>query len=137
MKRQKFYLSIIFIVLLISGGCEFFSSNDDDQAKVIRRDNKVFIEDRTGKNWDVTHAQAKYGFVPEEFQFGLGPFAIPPILNPKMVEQGEIGYPGNNDNSQIIGTTLNGDTRAYPLDVLSRHEVADERFDSTFVAVAY
>jgi hypothetical protein len=137
MKRQKFYLSIIFIVLLILGGCEFFSSNDDDQAKVIRRDNKVFIEDRTGKNWDVTHAQAKYGFVPEEFQFGLGPFAIPPILNPKMVEQGEFGYPGNNDNSQVIGTTLNGDTRAYPLDVLSRHEVADERFDNTFVAVAY
>ena len=137
MDIQKLFLSSFVVLIISSAGCEFFSSDDSDQAKVIHRDNKVFIEDRTGKNWDVTHAQAKYGFVPEEFQFGLGPFAIPPILNPQMVEKGQSGYPSDNDNSQVIGTILNGDTRAYPLNVLSRHEIADEKFDSTYVAVAY
>ena len=136
MTIKKLLLIALVAPILTLTGCEFFSS-EDDQAKVIHRDNKVFIQDRTGKNWDVTHAQANYGFVPEEFQFGLGPFAIPPILNPRMVEQGQSGYPSNNDESRIIGTTINDDTRAYPLSVLGRHEIADERFDSTYVAVAY
>jgi hypothetical protein len=137
MERQKVIVSVFIIVLLISSGCEIFSSDEGDEAKVVRRDDKIFIEDRTGKDWDVTHAASKYGFVPEQFQFGLGPFAIPPILNPQMVGQGESGYPANSNESQVIGTTINGDTRAYPLDVLSRHEIADENFDSTYVAVAY
>ena len=137
MNKQIFFLSIFIIVLMISSGCEIFSSDEGDEATVIRRDNKIFIEDRTGKSWDVTHAASNYGFVPEDFQFGLGPFAIQPILNPQMVEQGESGYQSNNNESQVIGTALNGDTRAYPLDVLSRHEIADENFDSTYVAVAY
>ena len=137
MRLHKSTLLFIILVLMTSIGCEIFNSDEGNEANVIRRDNKVFIQDRTGKSWDVTHAASNYGFVPEQFQFGLGPFAIPPILNPQMVEQGQSGYPSSSDQTRVIGTTINRDTRAYPLSVLRSHEIADERFDSTYVAVAY
>jgi hypothetical protein len=54
-----------------------------------------------------------------------------------MVERGEAGFPSDNNETRVIGTELNGDVRAYPLSVLNNHEVADEKFDSTYVAVAY
>jgi hypothetical protein len=136
MDKQKVILFIFIIALMTSVGCDLVNSNNDE-AEVIRTGDQIFIRDRTGKEWNVTHAVNNYGFVPENFQFGLGPFAIPPILNPQMVEKGENGYPSDNSESLIIGFTLNGDTRAYPLNVLNSHEVADERFDSTYVAVAY
>ena len=137
MKKHEVVLSIMIIVIFSSMGCELLDSNNEQEANVVRRDNKTFMVDRTGKSWDVTHAQGKYGFVPENFQFGLGPFAITPILNPRMLSRGENGYPSDANESQVIGTTLNSDTRAYPLNVLSRHEVADEQFGDTYVAVAY
>lgn len=95
------------------------------------------ITDRTGKTWDVTHAFQQYGFVPESFQYGLGPFAITPINNPQMLSPGDSGYPLDSDSFTILGTTLNGFTRAYPIRVMSWHEVANERFGEAHVAVAY
>ncbi len=95
------------------------------------------ITDRTGKTWDVTHAFEKYGFIPQSFQYGLGPFAITPINNPQMLSPGDSGYPQDSDSFTILGTTLNGFTRAYPIWVMSRHEVANERFGQGHVAVAY
>jgi hypothetical protein len=95
------------------------------------------IEDRTGKRWDVTHAENKYGLKAERFQFGLGPNAIPPILNPEFLSPGEVGYPASDQTFLVIGTALNNDPRAYAISDLIRHEVAEELFDSTYVAVAY
>ena len=37
----------------------------------------------------------------------------------------------------MIGTSLNGFTRAYPIELLSRFEVANEQFGEAHVAVAY
>jgi hypothetical protein len=117
-------------------GCEVIESKEE-QAEVIRSGDQIFIKDKTGKNWEVTHAVNNYGFDADRFRAGLGPSAIPPIIDPKMLNRGDFGFPKNDETFLIIGTTLNGDTRAYSLDALSRHEVADERFDSTYVAVAY
>ena len=133
----KTIMSMLSLILLFSvSGCDVFNPSDET-AEVITRGDKIFIKDRTGKEWDVTHAVSEYGFEADKFQFGLGPNAIRPILNPKMVSPGSAGYPGNNEDFLVIGTTLSGDTRAYPLNVLSRHEVADEVFQDTHVAVAY
>jgi hypothetical protein len=136
MRKQIIFLLSHFSLFLSYSSCEVVNSNENN-TEVILADNQILIQDKTGKNWNVTHAVNKYGFVPEQFQFGLGPFAIPPILEPTMVEPGEAGYPGNNADFLVIGTTFNNDTRAYPLHVLSQHEVADENFDSVHVAVAY
>jgi len=136
MENQKFLLFVFIILLLSFVGCEQVNSSEDE-AEVIRNGDQIFIKDNTGKSWNVTHAVNEYGFIPQQFQFGLGPFAIRPILDPKMLDPGESGYPGDSEGFLVIGSTLNGETRAYPLDVLSRHEVADEKFDTVHVAVAY
>lgn len=106
-------------------------------GQVVQEEGRILIEDETGKRWDVTHAQNQYGLRAENFQFGLGPNAIRPILNPQFLNPGDPGYPAANASFLVIGTTINQLTRAYPISVLSRHEVTDELFDSTYVAVAY
>jgi hypothetical protein len=98
---------------------------------------KVFITDRTGKEWDVTHAVANYGFDTKNFQYGLGPFAITPINHPEMLSPGEPGYPAENSGEAIIGLNIEGDARAYPIRILSQHEVVNDRVGGKDVAVVY
>jgi len=97
----------------------------------------IFITDRTGKLWDITHAVYEYGFDPANFEHGLGPNAIEPIQNPKMLSPGNPGYPDPEFNDLVIGITLNGESRAYLLDDLFGHEIANDRFGETYVAVGF
>jgi hypothetical protein len=97
---------------------------------------KIFLVDLSGKRWDITDAVNRYKFDPKRFKYGLGPYAIKPILNPQMLSAGQSGYPNSEDDFLIIGTAVKKDIRAYPLYVLVNHEVVDESFDSVHVAVA-
>ncbi len=98
---------------------------------------RIFITDKTGKRWDVTHAWKKYGLDPAQFQFGSGPFAIPPILNPQFVDSEDPGYPDPGGTFLVIGFEMFGDARAYPLSILDNFEVANDRFGDAHVAVGY
>jgi hypothetical protein len=106
--------------------------SDDDNA-----DQKIYVTDRTGKKWDVTHAVENYGFDTKNFQYGLGPYAITPINNPEMLSPGEPGYPADSSSEAIIGLNIEGDARAYPIRTLSRHEVVNDRVGGKDVAVVY
>ena len=128
-------LSIFILLILTIFSCDTLSPQED--IKVVKEDDKIYIVDRTNKKWDVTHAVNVYNFNAGSFQFGLGPFAIQPINNPDMISPGESGYPSNSSTSQVIGTFLYNHTRAYPLDVLSRHEIVNETFSGRPVAVGY
>ena len=79
-------------------------------------DTLLFIHDRAGKSWDVTHA-LNYIMKPAGFEFGLEPFAILPILNPEMLSPDDQGYPSSNSTFRVRGTSLNGFARAYPINV--------------------
>jgi hypothetical protein len=98
---------------------------------------QIFITDRTGKKWNITHAVNKYGFEKSRFQFGLGPYAIQPINEPQFVISGQQGFPSRANPMQIIGTTINGDSRAYSLNVLHAHEIINDTFADVLVAVGY
>ena len=74
---------------------------------------------------------------PHLFQYGLGPYAIRPILDPEMLSRGERGYPADNEIFLVLGTEIDNDARAYPLEVMSYIEIVDEKFGNTHVAVAY
>ena len=71
------------------------------------------------------------------FENGLGPFAVKPIINATMLSPGDLNYPLDSQGILVIGTSLNGFTRAYPIEILSRFEVANEQFGEAHVAVAY
>ncbi len=110
---------------------------DEPTDRPDSSDTKIVITDRTGKSWDVTHAVLEYGFDPDGFQFGIGPHAIQPIMRPEMLCKTDAGYPSAANGMLVMGVELNGAVRAYPLTVMSRHEVAIEKFGEAHVAVAY
>ncbi len=98
---------------------------------------KVILTDATGKKWDITHAVEKYGWKPGAFRYGLGVNAITPISEPGFLSPGDAGYPAASATFSVIGLELNGESRAYPLNILNGHEVVNDQFGRQYVAVTY
>jgi hypothetical protein len=136
-------LSFLPLILLIISCRETSSSSAGEYADVIFKSDssdsgRIFIRDITGKEWDITHAVNEYGFEASRFQYGLGPFAIRPIMTPKFLTSEDPEFYLIQDEEMVIGTIINGSARAYPLTLLRRHEIANEKFaPTTFVAVGY
>ncbi|UCH83604.1 MAG: DUF3179 domain-containing protein [Candidatus Latescibacterota bacterium] len=119
-------------------GCFSITNEEEFPAATVTQDgDRILIVDKTGKQWDVTHAVNAYGFDPSGFQFGLGPNAIPPIIDSGMLLPGDRYYPDDWDTFLVIGTTIGGESRAYPIHVLNRHEIVDESFGDVHVAVGW
>ena len=112
-------------------------SDSDSSDAVFKVENTIFLVDRTGKRWDITHAVKYYGMDPRDFRYGLGPNAIQPINLPEMLSPGEPGYPAEGSTQRIIGTEIDGDARAYPTGILSGHEVVNEFIGGQYVSVIY
>lgn len=111
-------------------------NSSDDESEDDDGDRTVLV-DQTGKEWDITHAVREYGMDPARFHFGLGPFAIPPILNPLMLTSGKPGFPPDDESFRVIGVVLSEEIRAYSIRKMSVVEVANEVFKEATVAVAY
>lgn len=60
---------------------------------------------------------------------------IPPIDNPKFETVSSVSDLG--DQEPVIGLEINGDARAYPLRVMTWHEIANDRVGGVPVAVTY
>lgn len=79
----------------------------------------------------------------DDFKIGLGPYAITPINSPEMIWPGESGYPADTDTNSIIGVSINGEERAYPLAALASmkdftlHEVINDTVGGVQVAILY
>ena len=97
----------------------------------------IFLVDRRGKRWNITHAVAEYGFDPDRFQYGLGMGAIAPVFDPVFLSPGDEGYPPSDRSFGVVGASFDGDDRAYSIADIRRHEVVNERFGDAHVAVAY
>ena len=145
-RRQYHLVPAIVALLLISFGCTdsvFEIPQSTQIVQVIDDDStdqtppSIFLIDESGKEWDITHAVYEYGMDPARFDFGLGPFAIPPLQNPRFACPGEPGYPGESANEIVIATTIDGESRGYALTDMRAFEVTNDRFERTFVATAY
>ncbi len=130
-----FALTAILALALLSGSCE--SPGEPGPERVIRENGRVYIVDRVGQEWDVTSAEEKYNMKADEFQFGIGKNAIRPISDPQFIHSGISSFPDTDATFLVMGVSLNGDDRAYPIDVMSRHEVVTEKFADAHVSVAY
>ena len=65
----------------------------------------------------------------------LGPDAIPAIDNPSFLPAARAGsIPAN---MPIIGVVLNGEAHAYPIPLLSSHEIVNDRLGGTDIAVTW
>jgi len=67
---------------------------------------------------------------------GPPPDGIPSIDNPKFVSVAEADkFLQNSD--QVVGLNINGDIRAYPLQILVWHEIVNDNIGGSLVAVTY
>ncbi|MBT4496910.1 MAG: DUF3179 domain-containing protein [Gemmatimonadetes bacterium] len=121
------------LVLLLSG-CAPLSSG---QVQTGSQEERIYITDRRGERFDITHAVRHYGMRPEGFEYGLGKGAIPALDHPGMSRPGDSRFPSPGESHQIIGLVAEGDARSYPLRYLRAHEVVNETIGHTQAAVAY
>lgn len=107
----------------------------------LRSERPIFITDRYGDRFDVTHAIRHYGMRASGFEFGIGKNTIKPLNHPDMVSPGGAGYPAEgsmwNRGPDVIGLALENEVRSYPVHELTRHEVVNETIGHTEAAVAY
>jgi hypothetical protein len=123
-------IALAAIITLIAG-CE------DKKSTIMTPDGRIIITDRTGKAWDITHAVETYDMDAENWNFGLGPFAIRPINNPTMRSPGEPGYPSGTSTERVIGTVQGGEARAYSIVPLSSREVVNDRAGDVSFSTVY
>ncbi len=66
----------------------------------------------------------------------LGKDGIPVILDPQFVSGAEAAEQ-MLDSERVLGVSINGDHRAYPLNQLSRHEIVNDEVGGVPVAVTW
>ena len=137
MYRVIFKIGYVCFGLLLLG-CENVETPSYADINVVNE--RVFIVDRDGKEWEVTHAQNHYGMQARYFQFGVGVNTIPPIMEPEFVIEGQARFPNPDAPFLVIGYeefVEHRDARAYAVDILYYHEVVNDRIDDTAFAVGY
>jgi hypothetical protein len=135
MKARTSLLGLsVFLVFL---GCSTLDVEQEFQTVVKEEGERFIIIDQVGEEWDVTDAFQKYNMIPELFENGLGKNALRPYINPEMISPGERNYPPTTDTEIVIGTTIGGESRAYPIAPLNYHEIVDDNFGDVHVAVGW
>ena len=66
----------------------------------------------------------------------LGKDGIPAILDPQFLSGAEASEQ-MVDSERVLGVSINGDHRAYPLNQLSRHEIVNDQVGGVPVAVTW
>ena len=125
---------IILLPIIFMAAC----SNNAEQKET--EGNSVVIEDRTGREWDVTHARDVYGLNPDFYNYGLGVGVIVSVDNLRVIQPGEEGYSSSDSQIAVFGVNHNGEQRAYSIQALTRHEVFNDVFpgdSQRFLAVTY
>jgi hypothetical protein len=60
---------------------------------------------------------------------------IPALNDPKFVKAGKADY--MRDDEQVLGVNMNGSARAYPIRILSWHELVNDQFGDQPVLISW
>ena len=73
------------------------------------------------------------------FQFGIGKDTIASIDDPKFVSPDDprLAARGVTGETRVLGVEIDGISRAYPVDLMSLHEVVNDEFDGKAYAVLW
>lgn len=72
---------------------------------------------------------------PEDIQTVLPKDAIQAILDPSFEQAGEATWLADSDS--VIGVSINGDARAYPVPILSSREIVNDTVGGVPIAVTW
>ncbi len=85
--------------------------------------------------FDTTHSSLD----PKSLQFGLGKDTIPAVDQPQFAspQDARLKEAGIDGESSVIGFRYSGESRAYPVSIMDRHEVVNDWFGEQALAVAW
>jgi hypothetical protein len=101
-------------------------------ARVVTEGDRVYIVDRTGDRWDVTQS-LELGFIPQEFQYGIGKNAFTPLQDEDFGDEPLSGF----FDTRIIGISIDDDAHAYVVSRLSYHEIANTTLADKAIVAGY
>lgn len=129
MENKNIYLLSLAVVGLAMIGFMSLSGQTEDNSSNSFDFNNTSNFQRTGSG-------TKYLIHPDKLLTGCpGMDCIPSIDDPKYVGSSEADYLKPED--RVIGLEINGESRAYPLKILSSHEIVNDRVGGKPVAVTY
>lgn len=121
---------IILGIVAIVGIASFLVTIPDD----VKSDSEISVTSTTS---DVMITDGKKHIIPLDKIRGGGPpkDGIPSIDDPKFVTSNEAQFVSDED--VVIGLSINGESKAYPLFILVWHEIVNDIVGDTSVAVTY
>ena len=101
-------------------------------AKVLKKEDHIYIVDRTGEHWDITQAAAN-GYDPDHFEFGIGRHAFQPLGERDWLSKTD----NISDNLRVIGVAGHGEAHGYAVEKLRHHETANTFLGTRAILAAY
>ena len=120
-----------YTIVLLSCLVMAFGIGLSQAARVIQKDYRVYIQDQTGIQWDVTQAKS-LGFKPENFQYGIGKYAFETLDDSHL----RAASPSER-NTRVIGIAEGDQAQAYSVPKLRYHEIANTHLGDEPLAVGY
>jgi hypothetical protein len=96
------------------------------------KDGKSYLIDQYNESWDITQA-VSLGFKPKYFQYGIGRNTIKPIDDTSLDDNRK----SISGSPRVIGIENGGESHAYVISRLARHEIANTTIGNEVVAVGY
>lgn len=97
-----------------------------DSSVVEKPLDRIIIRDQDARDWDITQAVYRYGFVPDKFLFGLGAFVVRPIVDPPVATASDTTYPDAGESFTVVGVVVGNRARAYRITDIQSSEVVDD-----------
>ena len=110
------------------------AADDADDADTADREEER--EPYWMRSWDNTDFDNRTVDLDEIRSGGVPRDGIPPIDDPKFIEPEEADE-WLEDNEPVIAMDIDGDARAYPLQILTWHEIVNDEFGDLPVAVTF
>lgn len=146
-------VGVLALALLVGSGTAGFAQekNGENRSKrplgprhsrpIVQKDGKTLLwarGDAKSENaewFDMTNALVD----PKAFQYGIGKDTIPSVENPEFALPGDpkLAAGDIHDDTMVLGFEHNGEAKAYPIFLLSRHEVVNDVIGGKEFAVCW
>ena len=147
MRYGTFAIACLVAALLPIGGPAAQESSGSEETipnlherPIVEQDGRTLLwanEDDAGEvGWfDMTGSTID----PHRFQFGIGKDTIEPIDEPEFVpiEDPRLALRGVTLETEVLGVEIDGIARAYPVNIMSMHEIVNDDFGGKPYAVLW
>ncbi len=121
-------------VLLVSGFSVSAAENERGPRQVVERDGKrdLFGCEGPRQDFDVT----QFRLDPAQLHYGIGREKFPALIAPEFLTAGEAKgvFP---DTEPVLGLSIGGEAKAYPISLLTHHEVVNDVVGGKPIFAAY